>query len=69
MELTVRTYKPEVRERVLADIDRIAKGCALAAGIPADLAPIVTVSKDSLRLRCTTIPNSRSGLSLFGKSH
>jgi len=46
MELTVRTYKPEVRERVLADIDRIAKGCAAAAGIPADLAPIVTVSKD-----------------------
>ncbi|HEY2681522.1 MAG TPA: amidohydrolase [Candidatus Udaeobacter sp.] len=46
MQLTVRTYKPEVRERVLADIDRIAKGCAAAAGIPPDLAPIVTVSKD-----------------------
>src|SRR5439155_19782031 len=46
MELTVRTYKPEVRERVLADIDRIAKGCAAAAGIPADLAPTVSVSKD-----------------------
>jgi len=46
MELTVRTYKPEVRELVLADIDRVAKGCAAAAGIPADLAPIVTVSKD-----------------------
>src|SRR6476660_4907881 len=28
MQLTVRTYKSEVRERVLADIDRIAKGCA-----------------------------------------
>src|SRR5438046_1077813 len=35
-----------VRERVLADIDRIAKGCAAAAGIPPDLAPIVSVSKD-----------------------
>jgi amidohydrolase len=46
MQLTVRTYKPEVRERVLADIDRIAKGCAAAAGIPPDLAPIVNVSKD-----------------------
>ena len=46
MQLTVRTYKPEVRERVLADIDRIAKGCAAAAGIPPDLAPIVSVSKD-----------------------
>src|SRR6188472_1292177 len=46
MELTVRTYKSEVRERVLADIERIAKGCAAAAGIPPDLAPIVSVSKD-----------------------
>jgi hippurate hydrolase len=46
MQLTVRTYKSEVRERVLADIERIAKGCAAAAGIPPDLAPIVSVSKD-----------------------
>jgi hippurate hydrolase len=46
MQLTVRTYKAEVRQRVLADIDRIAKGCAAAAGIPPDLAPIVSVSKD-----------------------
>lgn len=46
MQITVRTYKPKVRERVLADIDRIAKGCAAAAGIPPDLAPIISVSKD-----------------------
>src|SRR5438128_1085382 len=46
MQLTVRTYKPKVRERVLADIDRTAKGCAAAAGIPPDLAPTVSVSKD-----------------------
>jgi amidohydrolase len=48
MQLTVRTYKPEVRERVLADIDRIAKGCAAAAGIPPELAPVVSVSKDTV---------------------
>jgi amidohydrolase len=46
MQMTVRTYKSEVRERVLADIERIAKGCAAAAGIPPDLVPIVSVSKD-----------------------
>ena len=46
MQLTVRTYKPQVRERVLADIERIAKGCAAAAGIPPELAPIVSVPKD-----------------------
>ena len=37
MQFTVRTYKSEVRERVLAAIDRIAKGCAAAAGIPPEL--------------------------------
>ena len=46
MQLTVRTYKSEVRDRVLAAIERIAKGCAMAAGIPKDSMPIVEVQKD-----------------------
>ena len=46
MQLTVRTYKAETRERVLAAIERIAKGIAAAAGIPPERAPIVSVSKD-----------------------
>jgi hippurate hydrolase len=45
MQLTVRTYKPEVRQRVLAAIDRIAKGCATAAGLPQDKMPEVSVRK------------------------
>lgn len=48
MQLTVRTYKSEVRDRVLADIERIAKGCAAAAGVPADRMPIMEVQKDGL---------------------
>ena len=46
MQLTVRTYKTDVRDHVLAAIDRIAKGCALAAGVPAERAPIVEVLQD-----------------------
>jgi amidohydrolase len=38
--MTVRTYKPEVRKRVLASIERIARGIALAAGVPEDRAPV-----------------------------
>ncbi len=41
--LTIRTYKPEVRKRVLASIERIAKNLALAAGVPESLAPTVTL--------------------------
>ncbi len=40
--LTVRTYKPEVRQRVLSSIERVAKGIAQAAGVPGDRLPIVT---------------------------
>jgi len=45
LQLTVRTYKPEVRQRILASIERIVKGVALTAGIPEDRAPIVKVSE------------------------
>ena len=45
LQLTVRTYKEEVRRRVLASIERIVKGVATAAGIPEDRAPTVKVSE------------------------
>src|SRR5262249_18383445 len=41
-----RTYKREVRDKVLAAIERIAKNIAAAAGVPPDRAPIITVDKD-----------------------
>jgi hippurate hydrolase len=46
MQLTVRTYKAETRDRVLAAIERIAKGIAAAGGVPPDRTPIVSASKD-----------------------
>ena len=46
MQLTVRTYKSDVRDRVLKAIDEIAKGIAAAGGVPADRAPVVTVLKE-----------------------
>jgi amidohydrolase len=45
LQLTVRAYSEEVRKRMLASIERITRGIALAAGIPADRAPIVKVSE------------------------
>ena len=58
MQLTVRTYKAEVRERVLAAIERIAKGCATAAGVPPDATPIVSMCRRiNSRPRLITIRN------------
>ncbi|HVT18860.1 MAG TPA: amidohydrolase [Thermoanaerobaculia bacterium] len=45
LELTVRAYREEVRRRLLAAIERIARGTALAAGLPENLLPIVKVSE------------------------
>lgn len=44
LQLTVRSYKEEVRQHILASIARITKNIAAAAGIPEDRAPIVKVS-------------------------
>jgi len=48
LQLTVRTYKEDVRKRILASIERITKGVAAAAGIPEDRAPIVKVSETEI---------------------
>ena len=42
LQLTVRTYKPEVRKRVLASIERVAKGEAMVGGAPKE--PLVKVT-------------------------
>jgi len=46
LQLTVRSYTDEVREHLLDGIARIAKGEAIAADIPADRMPVVSVQKD-----------------------
>ncbi|RMH03996.1 MAG: amidohydrolase [Planctomycetota bacterium] len=46
MLLTVRSYRPEVREQVLAAIARTARYEALAAGFPEELAPEVRVREE-----------------------
>jgi amidohydrolase len=38
--LTVRTMKPDVRDRVLESIQRIPRGLAIAAGLPEDRGPV-----------------------------
>jgi hippurate hydrolase len=45
LQLTVRTYKEDVRKRILASIERIVRGVATTAGIPEDRAPAVKVSE------------------------
>ena len=45
LQITVRAYKEDVRQRILASIERIAKGIAAAAGVPSDRMPIVKIDE------------------------
>ncbi|MEZ5679717.1 MAG: amidohydrolase [Erythrobacter sp.] len=46
MQLTVRSYSDESRKLLLDGIARIARGEAVAAGLPDELMPVVEVQKD-----------------------
>ena len=45
LQLTVRSYKPEMRKVLLDGIARIARGEAIAAGMPEDRMPIVSCER------------------------
>lgn len=45
LQLTVRAYKEEVRQRLLKAIERIARGTAIAAGVSEDRLPIIRISE------------------------
>jgi len=46
LQLTVRSYTDEVRDKTLKAIERIAKGIAQAAGVPEDRMPTVTLKDE-----------------------
>lgn len=74
LKLTVRAYKEDVRKRILASIERITKGIAAAAGIPADRAPIVTVDESEFTASTYNNPNltrriAKALQSVLGKDH
>ena len=46
LQLTIRSYSDEVREKLIAAIKRIAKGQAVAAGLPEEKYPVVKVKDE-----------------------
>ncbi|GGH02328.1 putative amidohydrolase [Glycocaulis albus] len=45
LQITVRSYTDEVRERLLTGIERIARGTAMAAGLPEELMPVMEIDE------------------------
>lgn len=48
LELTLRSYSPEVRQHTLEAVKRISKGLAAAAGLPESRHPIVSLQDQSV---------------------
>ncbi|MGE3865632.1 MAG: M20 family metallopeptidase [Hyphomonadaceae bacterium] len=46
LQLTIRSFTPEIREKLLDGVRRIARGEAIAAGVPEDRMPEVTVKDE-----------------------
>lgn len=47
LQVTVRSFSDEVRATMLQAIERVARGLAIAAGLPEGLMPVVSVSEES----------------------
>ena len=56
LALTVRSYTPEVRKLLLDGISRIARGEAIAAGMPDDRMPVVEIEQPSADATFNTAP-------------
>jgi hippurate hydrolase len=65
LQLTVRSYTPEVRKHLLDGIARIAKGEAIAAGMPDDRMPSMVVEDNFTPATFNTQQLSDHLLSLF----
>jgi amidohydrolase len=65
LALTVRSYTPETRKLLLDGIQRIARGEAIAAGLPDSLMPVVEIEQPSADATFNTSPFSDHLRQLF----
>jgi len=68
LQLTVRSYTDEVRAHLLSGIERIAKGEAIAAGMPDDRMPVVSVQKDEYTPATFNTPDFTEEMAAFLKT-
>ncbi|HEV2865655.1 MAG TPA: amidohydrolase [Allosphingosinicella sp.] len=65
LQLTVRSYTPEIRRQLLDGIARIARGEAIAAGVPEDRMPIITTEPNYTPATVNTETLTRSTAARF----
>lgn len=65
LQITVRSYKPEVRRHLLDGIARIARGEAIAAGLSDDRMPVVSLQDQNTPATFNTDPITTQMTDLF----
>ncbi len=65
LQLTVRSYTPEIRQQLLDGIARIARGEAIAAGIPEDRMPQISIEENYTPATVNTEALTRSTAARF----
>jgi hippurate hydrolase len=65
LQLTVRSYTPEIRQQLLDGIARISRGEAIAAGIPEDRMPQISIEENYTPRTLNTEALTRSTATLF----
>ncbi|MBA3941929.1 MAG: amidohydrolase [Sphingopyxis sp.] len=68
LQLTVRSYSDEVRSHLLDGIARIAKGEAIAAGMPEDRMPEVKIEKDEFTPSTFNTPDFTEEMAAYLKT-
>jgi hippurate hydrolase len=69
LQLTVRSFTPEIRRQLLDGIARIARGEAIAAGIAEDRMPVVTVREGDITPATINSPAITQSTAALFRSH
>jgi amidohydrolase len=65
LQLTVRSFTPEIRQQLLDGIARVARGEAIAAGIPDDRMPVITIEQNYTPATVNTPTLTQSAAAIF----
>ncbi|MBI5820653.1 MAG: amidohydrolase [Verrucomicrobia bacterium] len=66
LQLTLRSYSDKVRDQQIAAIKRITRGLALAAGLPEDRVPEVSVAPENAKATYNDPPLTQRLMRVFG---
>src|SRR3546814_926549 len=71
LQLTVRSYTDEVRDKLLDGIARVAKGEAMAAGLPDDKMPVVKIDRNEYTPSTFNTPDFTEKMAVLqiGRAH